>query len=111
MSQEDMVQTEVLSYFDYSIAATVLTVNKQRGFGALARTGVGTLTVTYPSGKGGQATTDIWFEYCAAGTVMLTLTYSKAASTTLVHQLLIFDNAGAAIDNVPGKIIARTLSF
>lgn len=109
MGMEDVVQMEEIGYYDWSIAATVLTVNKQRGFGALARTGVGTLTITFPNGKG-TAPVDANLIYMAVGTVLLTCTYDKAASTSLVHQLRIFDNAGAAIDNVPGKAVFQAVA-
>lgn len=109
MGQEDFIQMEDIAYFDWSIAATVLTVNKSRGYGTLARTGVGTLTITMPAGRA-VVLNDIFLHYIAAGTVMLTCTLDKAASTTTVLQLRVFDNAGAAVDNVPGKAILTRLS-
>lgn len=109
MSQEDFIQMEDIAFFDYSIAAAVLTVNRQKGFGTLARTGVGTLTITMPAGKA-VVVSEVFLYYTPCGTVMTTCNLNRAASTTVVLQLLVFDNAGAAIDNQPGKLLLTRIS-
>lgn len=103
MADNDFVQKSLVSVFKYSIAATVLTVNFQRGAGVLTRTGVGTLRVTYPSGKGID-TLRTFAQGRSTGTVMATVQYDVAASTDEVKDFRVFDNAGVAVDNLPGEI-------
>lgn len=105
MGQEDFVQDEKVGYFDYSIAAAALTVNVSRGNGVLTRTGVGTLRITYPAGKG-YPTNRMEIQFTSkegAGTFAVAV-LDVATSTELLKNIVIQDALGAPVDNIDGAI-------
>lgn len=103
MSAQDIAQKSLVTAVKYSIAGGVLTVVEQRGLGTLTRTGVGTLRLTYSSGKGIDTARTL-ASGRSTGTVMATVQLNSAASTDEVKDFLVFDAAGAAVDNLPGEI-------
>lgn len=104
MGQEDVVQEECIGYFDYAIAGAALTVNQARGFGVLTRTGVGTLSVTFPAGKG-LPNNRLSIEFTSkegAGTFAVAVV--DTTSTDVIKKIVIMDAAGAAVDNIDGTL-------
>jgi hypothetical protein len=104
MGQEDIVQEECIGYYDYAIAAGVLTVNQSRGFGVITRTGVGTLSITFPAGKG-CPNNRLSVEFTSkegAGTFAVAVL--DTTSTDTVKKIVVQDAAGAAVDNIDGAI-------
>jgi len=105
MGQEDRVQSDRLSYFSYTVNAAVLAIQVSKGQGVLARTGVGTFTVTYPLGKGvDQTITEIVFNSKEAAGGTFAVAVMGTASTDEVKQIIVMDAAGAAVDNIDGSI-------
>lgn len=103
MGQEDLVQDEKVSYFDFSIAGAVLTTNVSRGNGVLARTGVGTLSITYPAGKGmPNNRMEVRFTSKEGAGTFAVAVINAGASTELVKQVVLQDAAGAPVDNIDG---------
>lgn len=111
MSTNDMglVIKQLVTSIRFTIAATVLTVTRQNGPGTLARTGAGTLTVTFAPGANGLGFKGIdvlrqCVEAFATGTVAAHMIYDSAAATDTVIPIDVFDAAGMALDNQPGLI-------
>ena len=100
--EQGNVQEQLICHFDYSIAATVLTVNVARGFGALTRTGVGTLRITLPAGKAAPNNRcRVAWTVKEAGA--LAIRY-EPTSTDLLKDFTVLNDLGAAVDNIDGSL-------
>lgn len=103
MAEEDVVQEQIIHYSDYLIVAGVLTVNIQRGFGVLTRTGVGTLRITLPAGKATpNSRCKIEFTNKEAGA--FAVVRFEPTSTDLLKDFTILTAGGAPVDNIDGSI-------
>ena len=98
---QDKVQKSAISHFKYTIVGANLTVTFQRGPGVLTRTGAGALRITYPSGQG----IDTLRQSVSARLTGATEGFATPTSTSDEQiDIAVTDNAGAALDNVPGEI-------
>ena len=101
--EQGNVQEQTVCFFDYSIAGAVLTVNIARGFGALTRTGVGTLRITLPAGKA-IPNSRCKVEFTNKEGAAFAVARFEPTSTDLLKDITILDAAGAAVDNIDGAL-------
>lgn len=99
MSQEDVVQTNDLSYIDATVASAVMTINKQKGYGTWTRTGVGTFNWALPAGQAQQLDELMFTLFTKENVGQRTLVFTGGSDTSF--DFAIKDNADANVD--PGQ--------